>query len=58
MRTGVDFDVSDEQRERIEEITNGGNSRTKHTRRARIILLTDDGLGTMTGAASTIPLRI
>ena len=47
MRTGVDFDVSDGQRGRLEEIANSGHSRTKHARRARIILLTDDGMGTM-----------
>ncbi len=47
MRTGVDFDVSDEQRKRLEEITDGGKSKVKPARRARIILLTDDGLGTM-----------
>ena len=58
MRTGVDFDVSDEQRERLEKIANSGNSRTKHARRARIILLTDDGLGTMavaSGAGASKP---
>ena len=47
MRTGVDFEVSDEQRGRLEAIADGGNSKVKHARRARIILLTDDGLGTM-----------
>ena len=51
MRTGVDFDVSDEQRGRLEEIANSGNSRTKHARRARIILPADDGLGTMAVAS-------
>ena len=47
MRTGVDFKVSDGQRGRLEAIADGGNSKVKHARRARIILLTDDGLGTM-----------
>ena len=47
MRTGVDFEVSDEQRGRLEAIADGGNSKAEHARRARIILLTDDGLGTM-----------
>ena len=47
MRKGVDFEVSDEQRGRLELIADGGNSKVKHARRARIILLTDDGLGTM-----------
>ena len=58
MRTGVDFDVSDEQRGRLEEIANSGNSRTKHARRARIILPADDGLGTMavaSGAGASKP---
>ena len=58
MRTGVDFDVSDEQRGRLEKIATSGNSRTKHARRARIILLTDDGLGTMAvseGAGASKP---
>ena len=62
MRTGVDFDVSDEQRKRLEKIATSGNrasrARTKHARRARIILLTDDGLGTMAvaeGAGASKP---
>ena len=41
MRTGVEFEVSDEQRGRLEAITNDGNSRLKHARRVRIILLAD-----------------
>ena len=53
MRTGVDFDVSDEQRRRLEAIAGGGNSKVKHARRARIVLLTDDGLGTMAVMAET-----
>ena len=53
MRTGVDFDVSDEQRGRLEAIANDGNSKVKHARRARIVLLTADGLGTMAVMAGT-----
>ena len=53
MRTGVEFEVSDEQRGRLEAIANDGNSRLKHARRARIILLADQGLGTMAIAAGT-----
>ena len=53
MRTGVDFDVSDEQRRRLEAIAGDGNSKVKHARRARIVLLTDDGLGTMAVMAET-----
>ena len=44
MRTGADFKAANEQRERLEAIPDGGGKR-KHARRARIILLTDDGLG-------------
>ena len=51
MRTGVGFEVTDEQRRRLEAIANDGNSKGKHIRRARIILLSDDGLGTMAVAA-------
>ena len=47
MRTGVDFEVSDEQRGRLAAIAGGGNSKVKHARRARIILPADNGLGTM-----------
>ena len=53
MRAGVEFEVSDEQRGRLEAIANDGNSRLKHARRARIILLADQGLGTMAIAAGT-----
>ena len=53
MRTGVDFDVSDEQRRRLEAIADGGNSKVKHARRARIVLPADDGLGTMAVMAET-----
>ena len=51
MRTGVEFEVSDEQRGRLEAIANDGHSRLKHARRARIILLADQDLGTMVIAA-------
>ncbi len=53
MRTGVDFDVSDEPRRRLEAIADGGNSKVKPARRARIVLLTDDGWGTMAVMAET-----
>ena len=36
MRTGVGFDVSDEQRRRLEVIAGDGNSKVKHARWARI----------------------
>ena len=51
MRTGVEVKVSDEQRRRLEAIAADGNSKAKHQRRARIVLLSADGLGTMAIAA-------
>ena len=53
MRTGVAFEVSDEQRKQLEAIAADGNSKQKHARRARIILLSDEGLGTMAIMAGT-----
>ena len=47
MRTGVEFEVSDEERRQLEVIANDGNSKQKHAVRARIILLSNEGLGTM-----------
>ena len=47
MRTGVEFTVSAEQRRQLEAVANDGNSSQKHAARARIILLSDEGLGTM-----------
>ena len=49
------FEVSGEQRERTEAIAVDGKSWMKHARRARVILLTEDGLGTMAIAAGTRP---
>ena len=37
MRTGVDFDVSDEQRRRLEAIAGGGNSKVKQARRVSML---------------------
>ena len=45
MRTGVEFTVLAEQRRQLEAVANDGNSRQKHAARARIILLSNDGLG-------------
>ena len=53
MRTGVEFKVSDEQRGQLKAIATDGNSRQKHARRARIVLLSDEGLGTMAIMART-----
>ena len=52
MRTGVEVKAADEQRKRLEVIAADGNSKGKHICRARIILLTADGLGTMAIAAA------
>lgn len=56
MRTGVDIKAADEQRERLEAITDGGGKR-KYARRARIILLTDDGLRTIVIMACSDALK-
>lgn len=47
MRKGVTFEVSSADRQRLEAIVGDPNSSQKHVWRARIILLSDDGLGTM-----------
>ena len=47
MQAGVDIEVSGAQRERLEAIVYDGNNKVKHATRARIILLTYYGLGTM-----------
>ena len=52
MRTGVEVKAADEQCKRLEVIAADGNSKGKHICRARIILLTADGLGTMAIAAA------
>ena len=46
MRTGVSFSVSSSDRQRLEAIVADGNSPQKHVWRARIVLLSGDGLGT------------
>ena len=53
MRTGARFAVSDEQRRQLKAVANDGNSKQKHVMRARIILLSDEGLGTMAVATGT-----
>ena len=47
MRTGVSITVSDAGRARLSGIIADGNTPQKHVWRARIVLLTADGLGTM-----------
>src|SRR5882757_10123677 len=46
MRTGITVDVKAADRARLEAIVAGRNSPQKHVWRARIVLLTADGLGT------------
>jgi transposase len=46
MRTGINFEVTTADRDRLEAIVADRNSPQKHVWRARIILLTGDGLGT------------
>src|SRR3712207_2552213 len=47
MRTGIHFDLSAADRTRLEAIAADPNSRQKHAWRARIVLATADGLGTL-----------
>src|SRR4051795_7166243 len=47
MRTGVKFCLSPEGRKRLEAIVASGNSPQKHVWRARIVLLSADGIGTV-----------
>ena len=46
MREGITVGVSAADRTRLEAIVANRNSRQKHVWRARIVLLTADGLGT------------
>jgi len=46
MRTGISFTVSASDQKRLERIIKNPNSPQKHVWRARIILLTAEGLGT------------
>ena len=47
MRTGITVDVSAAARARLEAIVAARNSPQKHVWRARIVLLSADGVGTM-----------
>ena len=53
MRTGIDFTVSDGDRQRLEAIVADRNSPQKHVWRARIVLLSADGRGTNAIMAAT-----
>lgn len=62
MRTGITIDVSPEDRRRLEVVVSDRNSPQKHVWRARIVLLTADGVGTngimqATGKAKTCVWR-
>ena len=46
MRTGIDFEVTPEDRRRLKQIVGDRNSPQKHVARARVILATADGCGT------------
>ena len=48
MRKGVEVRLGPGERERLEAIVGSGNSSQKHVWRARIVLLSADGAGTMT----------
>ena len=47
MRKGVEVRLGPGDRERLEGIVGSGNSPQKHVWRARIVLLSADGVGTM-----------
>jgi transposase len=47
MRTGIEVRVLPEDRKRLEAVVASGNSSQKHVWRARIVLLSADGVGTM-----------
>ena len=47
MRTGISFEVSPADRRRLEALVQDRNTAQKHVWRAKIILLSGDGVGTM-----------
>jgi transposase len=47
MRAGIIFEITPECRTRLDRIAGDRNSSQKHAARARVILATDDGCGTM-----------
>ena len=62
MRTGISFDVSPAGRRRLEALLRDRNTAQKHVWRARIVLLSGDGVGTMeimrtTGTSKTCVWR-
>lgn len=62
MRNGISFDVSPDDRRRLEALVRDRNTPQNHVWRARIVLLTNDGLGTVaimreTGKSKTCAWR-
>ena len=62
MRTGISIALSGSDRDRLERLVSDRNTPQKHVWRARIVLLSADGVGTMaimaeTGAAKTTVWR-
>ena len=53
MRTGISFTVSADERQRLRAIVADPKSPQKHVWRARIVLLSDEGLGTSAIMAKT-----
>ena len=53
MRTGIKIDVTASDRKRLEAIVAARGSPQKHVWRAKIVLLTGDGLGTVAIMAAT-----
>lgn len=53
MRSGITFDVTAADRARLEAIVANRGSPQKHAWRAKIILMSDDGLGTVAIMATT-----
>src|SRR6266481_1540660 len=51
MRKGIEVRLGPGERERLEAVIGSGNSPQKHVWRARIVLLSADGVGTMAKAA-------
>ena len=47
MRPGIEIEVTGDDRARLEAIVADRNGRQKHVERARIVLLSADGLGTL-----------
>ena len=47
MRKGIEVEVAADDRARLEAIVADRNRRQKHVERARIVLLTADGVGTL-----------